>query len=174
MAEAFHHLPVSIDGCSLSLIEPVSITSIAPFRGQHDAVGRYLEKQVGLGLPEPGRMIASDTGAVIWVQLGQWWVMGPVVAPPGAAVTDQSDGWVGVALRGPLVADLMDRVSTLNSRAMAVGDVARADLEHRMGLIIKRADGVDLWVMRTLARDFQKHLAGHLTRIAAISSRSFG
>ena len=66
----------------------------------------------------------------MWFQTGQWLVFGADVTAPGAAVTDQSDGWTGLAITGELTCDVMDRLAAIDVRTLRPGQVARTELSE--------------------------------------------
>jgi sarcosine oxidase gamma subunit len=58
-------------------VDPGTITSVAPFAGQADAVSKALEKAVGCALPAVGAFTKAGATRVAWSGLDQWFVMSP-------------------------------------------------------------------------------------------------
>lgn len=168
---ASNRLPISRAGFHIECLEFARITSVSAFRGEAEGVAAQLREQIGIEFPKPGWSASNGTSMVAWFQADQWMVFGPEIALSNAAMTDQTDGWAGLAVTGDLVCDAMDRLSAINVRSMVPGQVARTELAHQMGLAVRTETGVQVWVMRSLARDFLNHLETTLGAIAAISTR---
>lgn len=152
----------------LSVIAPVRITSLAPFAGAAEAVDRQVQDRFGIPLPAIGASARKGPVEIVWSQAGQWFLFGADVVLDGAAMTDQSDGWVGISLKGPEVPAIMARLCPLDLSKLGPGRVARSECAHVMALIIGREGGVDLYVMRSLARDVLNHLRKSIGVVAAI------
>ena len=95
-------------GVTLSLIDPVSIWSVAPYAGKEKLADKVL-KTLGLAMPAPNLWAEGKAGArLVWSGRGQAFLFG-VTPPPAlaghAALTDQSDGWTGFSLTGKAAAD---------------------------------------------------------------------
>lgn len=156
-------LPVTIGEATIVAMDHVGITSVAPFAQATEPVTRQL------ALPETGRA----TDAALWFQPGCWMIVGREAAAlqrslaGQAAVTDQSDGWLRLHLSGPATRDILARVCALDLRACAPGDVARTELAHQMAVIVARTDGIEIWLMRSLAEDGLKHLIDAAKSVAA-------
>jgi len=157
-------------GIELEVLPWKTITSIAPFRGRTDDVSEALQAAIGVGLPGPNGARRDSETEIVWSQIGQWFLFGPPVEVPFAAMTDQSDGWCGVAVKGGRATTVLARLCPLDLRAFAEGQVARTEVAHRMGLLIGRDDGVEIYVMRSLFQDFLHHLKVAAEDSAAISS----
>lgn len=145
-------LPVEVGEMRLSEAAPEAITWVAPFKGQDTAVSAQLRDQIGVGLPPVGR--ASDRGQVLWSGLGQFLVLGAPVAPTGAAVADQSDGFAVLALEGPLWADVLARLTPLDlrTRAFDTGTSAQSLLGHLTCLFHRAGpERVQMLVPRSMA-----------------------
>ncbi len=73
-----------------------------------------------------------------------------------AAVTDQSDGWAGVLLAGEAgrVAQALARLVPVDLRpaAFPAVRVLRAPVNHMSAIVLRRTEGVELWVFRSMAR----------------------
>jgi heterotetrameric sarcosine oxidase gamma subunit len=130
------------------------VTSLAPFAGQEKAMAAAL-KPLGLAFPAPNAVSARGDARLVWTGRGQAFLMGAVV--PGnwaeiAAVTDQSDGWVGLSLAGAGAADVLARLVPLDFRAMAAGTCARTSLGHMPLILIAVEGGFLMMTFRSMAR----------------------
>jgi sarcosine oxidase subunit gamma len=173
------HLPLHGDGVIAEPLEPGPITSLAPFKGQEAAVSAALTAQIGIGLPPPNRLLAAGTATegprAVWSGVGQAFVLGTKLDPiPGAAMTDQSDAWAGVALEGSGARDVLARLTPLDLRParFAQGQAARTLLGHMSCLLWRSADTrYEILVFRSMA-DWAAHeidalLRAHTARRAA-------
>ena len=163
-------LPVHRTFISLSEIEAKRITSIAPFANQTEDVSAQLTTAIGIALPEDGWSASAADAELIWSQMRQWFLFGPEVALTGAALTDQTDGWSGLSLRGDGVMDVMARLCPVDVRRLQPGQVVRTECVHRMSLVVRRDDGIDMFVMRSFARDMLHHVKVAIDGFAAIST----
>lgn len=163
-------LPCQTDGASLHLIEDAAFSIVAPFAGQHAAASRRLQEVLGEGLPEVG-----GSGAKLqWFAGGQWAALAQAALLTEtlagiAAVTDQTDGWCGFALRGANAVPVMARLCPLDFRetSMPPGRVARTEFCHMMAHVLRRSDGFDLRVMRSFAETAETHIRDAMNSIAA-------
>lgn len=143
-------LPVAIGGLSLAARGYEAITWVAPFDGQMDSVTKALG-----GFPAAGEVLSLEAGRAISVGPGQAMILGQPVAPDGAAVVDQSDGWSVLTLSGPGSADALARLTPLDLRlaSFPIGQTARTLLGHMVASITR--DGVEafeLMVFRSMTQ----------------------
>ena len=168
-------VPVEVAGATLTEWAPEAITSVAPFKGQDEAVSAALKEALGAGLPMPGRAMGKESARVLWSGLGQALVLGPRVELPGAAVTDQSDAWACLVLEGPEARAVLARLCPLDLRPEAFrrGHVARSLLGH-MNAVLHRAgaERYELLVFRSMARTAVHELSEAMTSVAAQSARA--
>lgn len=115
-------LPVTIGACRLEERLYEAITWVAPFADRTAAVG----KAIGLAFPEPGQVTGEANHLALWVGPGQALVLGPPVAPPGAAVADQSSAWAVLTLTGPGAPDVLARLTPLDLRDGAFPETSTA------------------------------------------------
>ncbi|WP_299191892.1 sarcosine oxidase subunit gamma [uncultured Litoreibacter sp.] len=160
-------LPVAHGEVSLRELTPASITSVAPLSGAEKAVSTALKKAIGAGLPDVGRAVTGKTGEVLWTGQGQYFVLDGKVPKLKAAVTDQSDAWACVALEGGGATDVMARLCPLDFGAMDEGDVARSMVGHMMAVIVRRSDGYDLMVFRSMAGTLVHEMSTIMRSVAA-------
>ena len=138
-----------------------SITSVAPFRGREQDVSDALKATIGTGFPAPGRVTGRTGARVAWSGLGQALVLGPRVAPQGAAVTDQSDAWACLALSGRGSADVLARLTPLDLRDSRFrrGHAARSLLGHMPCLFLRTGTTrYELLVFRSMTRNVVEEL----------------
>jgi methylglutamate dehydrogenase subunit D len=158
-------LPLAIGDVRLGALDLGRLTSVAPFRGREAEVGAAL----GGALPPPGGLARVGEGRVLWSGIGQWFVQGPVPDLVGlAALSDQSDAWVGLQLSGPAAADVLARLAPLDLHpdAFPPGSVARTLLRHLACLLVAGADGFEILVMRSFARSAVHDLTGAMRAVA--------
>lgn len=164
-------LPKIAGGMVLSELPFARMTSVAPLKGRTRALGAAL-KAMGLGWPGPGQSITAKDAAILWSGMGQAFLIGPAAAPLQglAALTDQSDGWARMRLKGPGAEAALARLVPLDLRAgvFAEGQVARSALNHMM-LHLGRsgADSFDLMVFRSMAASAVHELHEAMEAVAA-------
>lgn len=163
--------PLAIDGLRLSERLLGQVTSVAPLPGQETAVANAL-KPLGLGFPAPNRVLSNGEVTLLWAGKGQAFLIGaPAPAGlPGAALTDQSDGWACLQLEGRLAAEALMRLYPLDLRpqSFAVGAVARAPLNHMQSILMRpAADTFDILVFRSMARTAWHEIAAAMKTLAA-------
>lgn len=115
-------LPVEIGETRLEERLYDAITWVAPFDGEADAVARA----IGLPFPAPGQMTGGGNHLALWTGPGQALVLGPPVAPEGAAHADQSSGWVVLTLTGPAARDVLARLTPIDLRDASFPQAATA------------------------------------------------
>jgi len=157
------HGPRKGGGASLRALEPGPIWSVALYPGA-----------AGGGLPAPGTWApAGGGGRIVWTGLDQAFVFGPLpgglAAPGAAAVTDQSDGWSGLALAGPAAPAALCRLAGVDLRqgAFPPGRVARTALNHVPSVILRTDEGFEIFVPRSMAGTAWDELAEVLARLEA-------
>lgn len=168
-------LPVIVTGAQLVELRPGPVLSVAPFQGQAAAVGAILA-EAGLDWPAPGTSGIGGSLACFWAGRGTAFVVGPLPEPLAArlaahaALTDQSDAWAAMQLRGPAAEAVLARLVPMDLRIAAFpeGAVARAPLNH-MAAEIRRSgvDRFDLWVFRSMAQTAVHELKAAMTSVAA-------
>lgn len=163
-------LPVAVEGAALTEVTPDAITSVAPFRGQEKAVSSALDAAVGGAFPKANRTTGKDGARVIWTGPGQAMVLGPRVAPEGAAVTDQSDAWAVMRLEGPLAEAVLARLVPVDVRRQhfKLGHTARTQLRHMTcGLTRVGAAAFEIMVFRSMAKTAVEDLHRAMQSVAA-------
>ena len=158
-------LPLTIGDVTLTEVAPATLTSVAPFKGQKKAVSDALKAQVGAGLSAINRR----SGAVTWFGHGVWLVSG-AVALDGAAVTDQSDAWTVVEVKGPGAEDVLARLVPIDLRVSVFkkNHTAKTMLAH-MSITITRTgpDAFEIIAMRSMAKTLVHDLEVAMRGVAA-------
>lgn len=162
--------PVDAAGTTLIELPMTRITSIAPYKGAASAVSKAL-KPLGLSFPSPGRSVTKGEARIVWTGPDQAFLIGPDAPPlPGAALTDQSDGWALFRLEGALAEAALARLVPVDLRAASfgIGATARTLLFH-VPLSITRtgAQAFDLMVFRSMAATAVHDLSIALASVAA-------
>lgn len=155
-------LPRTFGTTTASEISYPAITSVAPFKGQSQAVSKALKAQTGTTLPGPGESQTSKSARAVWSGLGQCFVLGPALAPiAGAALTDQTDAWAAIALRGADAAAVLARLVPADLRMGVFGEGAaiRTQLGH-MNAVILRNSATDFEIL--IFRSMAEHAAHEL------------
>lgn len=163
-------LPVRIGGIAMSEVLHGAITLVAPFKGQEKRVSDALKSAVGAAFPAVGRATGRAGARIVWSGLGQALVLGPPVDVPGAAVSDQSDGWACIALEGNDVPAVLARLCPLDLRAQSFkrGHAARSLLGHMTCLFLRTgAARYELLVFRSMAHTAVHELRRAMTSVAA-------
>jgi heterotetrameric sarcosine oxidase gamma subunit len=165
------HLPLSHGTVEASEVDPGTMTSVAPFAGQADAVSKALEKAAGCALPPAGHFARNGATRVVWSGLDQWFVMSPeAVAVQGAALTDQGDAWACVAVSGRDARDVLGRLVPIDLRpgVFEVGRAARTLLGHMACMLLREeADRYVILVFRSMAASAAHDLDRAMRMVAA-------
>lgn len=154
-------LPLTLGGLVLAALPEAPCAMVIPRRGQAGALG--------LDLPGSGQWRdCPGRGRIAWAGLDQWMLWGPagdLVA--SGSVTDQSDGWVGLALRGAGVGDVLARLVPLDPAALIPGHAARTQLHHVACLLLVTEGGVEVHVMRSFAATVAGDIADAIRAVVA-------
>lgn len=164
-------LPKIAGGVTLSELPFARVTSVAPLRGKTRALGAAL-KAMGLAWPEPGRSHRAEAAAILWSGMEQAFLVGADPEPLQglAALTDQSDGWARMRLKGEAAEAVLARLVPLDLRAavFAEGQVARSALNHMMLHLARPGpDSFDLMVFRSMAASAVHELVVAMEAVAA-------
>lgn len=166
-------LPARHGGAVLAAGPEAAMASVAPFRGKAATVGATL----GAALPAAGRHVElAGGGRLIRAGLDVWFVRGGAAAPDlsarlagDAAVTDQSDGWAALTLRGDAAADVLARLVPLDLdvSAFAPGSAAATLLRHVPCLLLAAGDGFEILVPRSFALTAAHDVVAAMQAVAA-------
>lgn len=165
--------PLLVGGCQLSQMALGPVTSLGPYAGEAAALSKGLKSAHGAGFPEPNRWLACTEGRLVWSGREQAFLIGAAPGPglaKHAALTDQSDGWAGLRLRGAGGEAVLARLVPLDLRlaAFAVGQAARSQLQHVMVLILRTdAAEFEMLVMRSFAQTAWHEVEEAMKSVAA-------
>lgn len=168
-------LPLEIGATRLEETDGGVLTSISPL-GDLKKLSDALLSAHGMEFPKPNRVTSSnDNARCVWFGRDEALLMGPVPdAALGklAAVVDQSDAWVVVALSGADAEDVLARVIAVDVRAAHFkrGHTARTQLAH-MACSVTRT-GVDRFVIlvfRSMAATLVHDLRAAMEAVASRS-----
>jgi heterotetrameric sarcosine oxidase gamma subunit len=162
-------LPIEAGTVTLSEVLPEAITSVAPFAGQGATVSHALEKAARAAFPAPGRWTGADV-RIVWTGPDQAMVLGPRVAPEGAAVTDQSDAWAVMRLEGQAAEAVLARLVPLDLRSAQFppGHAARTMLHHMTCTLMRvEVHAFEIMVFRSMAATAVHHLETAIKSVAA-------
>lgn len=144
-------VPVERGRCRLDEVDLGCLTSIAPFAGQTDALTKALSQAHGLTLPAPNQTASAADVQLTWFGQDLFLLAGlqpdPALAQH-AALTDQSDAWATLTLKGTDGVDVLARLVPIDLRPMhfATGQTARTLLGH-MTVSITRLDAETLLIL---------------------------
>ena len=162
-------LPVTHGAVTLSELTPEAITSVAPFDGRDAAVSAALEAATGAAFPAPNRWTGTAT-RIVWTGPGQAMALGSRVAPPDAALTDQSDAWAVVRLEGQGAEAVLARLVPVDIRRahFPPGHAARTLLHHMTCTLLRAGDETfDILVFRSMAATAVHHIDTAMRSVAA-------
>lgn len=166
-------LPISAGSVTLTESRPEFVTLLQPRAGRSSELSAALETVHGMKLPELGGSTSSGSVRVLWFAREQYLLVGDRPANPDlssvAALTDQSDAWIVLALSGSGSADVLARHCPLDLRSdrFAVGQTARVPVAHLPSVLVKLDNGFEVIVMQSLARSAVHHLGEAMTSVAA-------
>lgn len=164
-------LPVNVGDVTLHEMPAVRITSVAPFKGQTQAVTAALKK-LGLGWPKPGASIVKDGRMILWSGRDQALLIGsePEGLDQVAALSDQSDGWARMQLCGAGAEAVLARLVPLDLSVAVFpqGAVARSGLNHMMMVLHRdKVECFAIMVFRSMAASAVHELTGAMAAVAA-------
>lgn len=158
-------LPYARGGVELTELALGRATSIAPFKGQMEAV----EAALGVGLPKVGR----SSGDLVWFSQGQFLALGrevPAALGVYAALTDQSDAWCALELKGAAAEAVLARLVPIDLRQSQFkrAHCARTQLGH-MPLHITRTgnEAFRLLSFRSMAGTMVHEISRAMNLLAA-------
>lgn len=163
-------LPLTIGSVELREVECGQLTSLAHFKGKEKALSQALKIAHGAVLPSPNRTTGKEGARVIWFGLNHVLLIGPVPdmkLAEYAAMTDQSDAWTAVQLRGAKAVDVLARLVPVDLRATQFkrGHTVRTDLMHMTASITATAANAFLILVfrsmaQTLVHDLKTAMEG--------------
>ncbi|TNC72966.1 sarcosine oxidase subunit gamma [Rubellimicrobium roseum] len=160
-------LPLSVGGATLSEVVLGPVWSIAPFAGRAGA----LAEKLGVALPAPDRVVSADDVRLLWAGPGRALLVGGV--PPDlsglAAVVEQGDGIVAVALEGLAARDVLARLVPLDLRDVAFpeGATARTLLNHMSATLLRTGpQAYEVLGMRSMAGTLVREIGEAMRHVA--------
>jgi len=165
--------PTTVGTVTLSEMDLGPMTSVAPWKGQGDALSAALEKAHGVGFPTPGQALFNGDVRAIWFGRDVALLTG---ATPDAglsdhgALTDQSDAWTALGLSGAGAEDVLARHVPVDLRAaqFGPGTTARTELAHMAASVTLLEDGAFLvMVFRSMAQTLLHDLKSAMEAVAA-------
>ncbi len=165
-------LPLTIGTLTLSDASPKRLTAIAPYPDAEAAVAEVL-RAAGLDWPMPNRAAKGAKSVCLWSGRDQAFLTD--LSPPAglagqAALTDLSDGWVGLKLTGPDAAATLARLIPidLSPGAFPDGASARTGLGH-MSVLLHRSSNRSfmLYLFRSMAASAVHEIEGAMKSLAA-------
>jgi heterotetrameric sarcosine oxidase gamma subunit len=160
------------DGFAMSELAHAPAFWLAVDSGGEPALDKACAKLFGCGLPERGRLACgvADQGEILlaWVGNRQWLARGvpqqsSIKLEKFACLTEQSDGWVGLAVKGARSRDVLATTCPLDlhEEAFPTGSSARAPFEGVHGIVLCRdaaESRFELYFQRSSARSFVENL----------------
>lgn len=149
--------PLTLGNVTLSEIAVGPITSISPFKDTDKDLSVALKTVHGISVPAANRSTGKADAQAIWFGREQFILIGCKVDQAlanYAALSDQSDGWTIVELKGVGAADVLARVTPLDLRrhVFKKGHTARSDLMHMASSITRTGDDTFvIMVFRSMA-----------------------
>lgn len=166
-------LPVTAGEVRLSAAVPERMTSLAPYKGQAEALSQAMQAVHGMGWPKPGRMTGRKGARAMWFGREMALLIGPEPDPglaAHAALVDQSDAWAVLVLEGPGAAQVLARLCPLDLRdhVFKRGHVARTEVAHMAGAIGRiGAESWRIMVFRSMAGTLIHEAETAMQRVAA-------
>ena len=166
-------LPISESGVTLSLSTPAFITSIAPYKGQSQALSTLLKKTCNMALPTTGMAVQAGDNRLLWFGHNQYLLISQSPPEPGiaklAAMTDQSDAWTVMLLEGRLAAAALAHYCPLDLRPshFGLGQTARAPVAHLPSVVTPVNSGFEVIFMQSLVRTGIHHLHQAMRSVSA-------
>lgn len=166
-------LPLKIGAIRLTEVEAGHLTSVSAFEGNTKALSDVLKTTHGMAVPGPNRATGKDGARAIWFGLSHMLLIGPepdAKLSRVAALTDQSDAWAVVELKGPGVSDVLARLVPVDLRPghFKRGHTARTDLMHMTASITcVGANTILILVFRSMAETLVHDLKTAMEGVAA-------
>ncbi len=155
------------DGFKAREITGQRVWWVSVSRGGEAAFAKDAEKQLGMAAPGPGRF--SEAGGLRVTSAGerQFFLTGgqdyPVALDAAAWFTEQTDGWIGIAVEGARSRAVLEKLVgiDLHPSSFPAGSAARAPFEGMLGIVAcedAEAGRFAIHFQRSSARSFVDHL----------------
>jgi heterotetrameric sarcosine oxidase gamma subunit len=159
-------------GFSMAEITGQQYYWLAAIASEHEKLDKACKKLLGCNLPKMGAFneasVKSKTGWMAGIGQNQWFVSTSVNLDENAfgkavALTDQSDGWVGMHCTGEMTRSLFEKLFTidLDASIFPQGAAARTPMEGMHCLILCKNTETPLfglYFQRSSARSFVEHI----------------
>lgn len=165
-------LPLHVGDLVLEEVE-ARLTVLARYDGAATESDAALRAAHGVGFPAVGQSNEVGPVRVLWFGPDQAMLIGPAPAASlwqDHAVTDQSDGWCQVRLKGDAGDQVLARLVPVDMRlsVFGVGAVARTELFHMPALITRVSDiELEIMVFRSMAGTLVHDLKGAMKSVTA-------
>nr|WP_247676919.1 sarcosine oxidase subunit gamma [Leisingera sp. HS039] len=158
---------------SLTEEHPGAMWTVAPFKGQQEALSKALETAHGMAFPAANRATGKAGSRAVWFGRDMALLMG--LAPDAklaghAALTDQSDAWAVVRLEGAGAEDVLARLVPVDLRNQVFkrGHTARTELKHMMASVTRTGpQAFQIMVFRSMAKTLVHDLKTAMEAVAA-------
>ncbi len=142
----------TVDGVTVSEEVGYALASVAARLGSEDQTRALVADLIGAVAPAPGRA-AGDTLSAFWVGPDQWMVEAPIVshedladqiktrADGAASVTEQTDGWCRLDLKGDRLAGVFALLCGLDYPSFTGGEATRTSIDHLGCFVVCRSPG---------------------------------
>ncbi len=142
-----------VGGVEIREVVDVALASLAARLGREAEVTALAQK-AGIPLPAAGKNLQTEAYSSLWLGPEQWMIEAPfsshedmrpillAIFGESASITEQTDAWVRFDLTGADLPSLFERLCSLDTRRMVVGDGTRSVVEHLGCYVIKRSDQV--------------------------------
>lgn len=171
-------VPVEAGGVVLSEVDPGTMTSLMPFKGQEKAASEALKAAHGMAFPAPGRSTGKAGARAVWTGQGQCFLVGPAPDPKlgkSCAMTEQSDGWAVMRLEGIGAEDVLARLCPLDLRPAIFkrGHTARSLLGHMSASVTRvGANAFEIMVFRSMGRTAVHELGEAMKSVMAQATKA--
>jgi sarcosine oxidase subunit gamma len=166
-------VPLRIGTTEITETDPGVLTLIAPYREKSAETSDALLAAHAVALPPPNRSSGKDGARALWFGRDCALLVGPqpdASLAKTAALTDQSDAWAAVTLRGAGAEDVLARLVPVDLRAAHFkrGHTARSQLGHMQASITRVGrDSFLILVFRSMAGTLLHDLKEAMEGVAA-------
>ncbi|MBS7542214.1 sarcosine oxidase subunit gamma [Ancylobacter oerskovii] len=168
--------PAGTHGVTARLFDPPALATLAARRGGGIALAAAARVELGLDLADAPRLSRADGLSAIGTAPGRWLLLAGTegdlaarLAPlaPHAAITEQTDAYVGVEIDGPHARDLLAKGVSLDldPAAFPPGAAATTNVAH-VNVSFWREPGEDRFVF-LVARSYRVAFARFLVASGA-------
>ncbi|WP_317057394.1 sarcosine oxidase subunit gamma [Roseovarius rhodophyticola] len=149
------------------------VTSIAPYPGRQKAVSDLLKKAHGITFPKPNMFLPGKEASCLWFGRDMALLIGaepdPALAKE-AALTDQSDAWAVLSLRGEGIEAALARLCPIDTRLrqFPINSTARTEVAHMTSSLTRMSETeFQLMIFRAFARTALHEITDAMEGVAA-------